>query len=349
MKIVVNARFLTQPLSGVQRYGIECSRQIKKLCPDAVFVAPRNILHTDIARELDVRGTGYNTGHVWEQLDLPLFLAGRKHPPLLSLANTAPLLYSNNYVTIHDLAFYHHPDWNSKRFSAWYNILVPRVATGARHIFTVSNTVRAELVKHYHLPATKVTVAYNGISEKMLSLGPRSGSDKENIILAVGTFNIRKNHPNLVNAYLGSSLRDSYQLVIIGDRNKIFRDSLLDEQAVAAANIKIYETMDEDELVSTYRRSAILASLSLYEGFGIPVLEGLYNGCKVVCSDIPIYRELYDGYVTFCDPLSVPGITAALETAAAAPPATVGQAAGLTAKYSYRRAAEAILARIAVK
>ena len=128
MKIFVNARFLTQPLSGVQRYGIECSRQIKKLHPEATFVAPGNILHTDIAKELNVKIVGKNTGHLWEQVDLPFYLARHKSPPLLSLANTAPLLYSNNFVTIHDLAFYHHPEWNSKAFSAWYNILIPRLA-----------------------------------------------------------------------------------------------------------------------------------------------------------------------------------------------------------------------------
>src|SRR5690348_16046794 len=122
MKIFVNARFLTQPLSGVQRYGIECSRQIKKLLPDVTFIAPHNVLHKDIAKELNVKVVGVNKGHLWEQVDLPFYLAKQKHPPLLNLANTGPLLYSNNFITIHDLAFYHRPEWNSKAFSTWYNI-----------------------------------------------------------------------------------------------------------------------------------------------------------------------------------------------------------------------------------
>ena len=81
MKIFVNARFLTQPVSGVQRYGIECSRQIKKLLPDTVFLTPKNILHHDIANELGARVIGLNTGHLWEQADLPLFLLRNGLPP----------------------------------------------------------------------------------------------------------------------------------------------------------------------------------------------------------------------------------------------------------------------------
>src|SRR4051812_40519713 len=104
MKIVVNARFLTQPLSGVQRYGIECSRQIKKLYHEITFVCPQNVIHQDIAEELGVKIIGRREGHLWEQIDLPLYLAGMKYPPLLNLANTAPIRYRNNYVTIHDLA-----------------------------------------------------------------------------------------------------------------------------------------------------------------------------------------------------------------------------------------------------
>lgn len=348
MKIFVNARFLTQPLSGVQRYAIECSRQIVKLHPDAVFVAPRNILHTDIAKELNVRTVGFNKGHIWEQSDLPLYLARKKYPPLISLANTAPLLYSNNYLTIHDLAFFHHPEWNSKQFSAWYNILIPRLAAGAKHVFTVSNTVRGELMKHYHLPAAKVSVTYNGVSQKMMSLGPHSGAGKDKIVLAVGTFNIRKNHPNLVAAYLDSTLKDTHQLVIIGDKNRVFAESSLDEKALENSHIKIFETMSEDELVSMYRRAEIVASLSLYEGFGIPVLEGLYNGCKVVCSDIPVYRELYDGYATFCNPASKAAIADALEVTTTRQAISSAQQSAIAAKYSYSKAAETILKHIVV-
>ena len=346
MKIFVNARFLTQPISGVQRYGIECSRQIKKLHPDVTFIAPKNIIHKDIAKELEVKVIGRNTGHPWEQVDLPLYLSNKKRPPLLNLANTAPLAYSNNYVTIHDLAFYHHPEWNSKAFSTWYNILIPRIAYQCRHIFTVSRAMREELIEYYKIPPAKISVTYNGISRRMLAAGPAYNVKKEKIILSVGSFNRRKNHQNLVTAFLNSKVKEDYILVIIGDKYKVFSESGLDEKSLAGSNIRIYHELTQEELTTTYRNAEVLVSLSLYEGFGIPLLEGLYNGCKVVCSDISVYRELYDNYACFCDPTDINSIARALEDVTSGNRIVNTDITPLLEKYSYARSAQLILDKI---
>ncbi len=346
MKIFVNARFLTQPVSGVQRYGIECSRQIKKLYPDVVFLAPQNILHKDIAQELDVKITGVNTGHLWEQVDLPLYLFRKGGGALFSPANTAPLLYGNNYFTIHDLAFYHHPEWNTKLFSVWYNYLIPRLARRSRHIFTVSETIREEIIKYYKISSGKVSVTYNGISGQMLGEATHEYVKKDKVILAVGTFSKRKNHQHLVNAFIESKVKDEYQLVIIGDKNKVFAESGLDENLLVNANIKIYDRVSSEELINMYARAEVLVSLSVYEGFGIPVLEGLYSGCKVICSDIAIYRELYNGYVHFCDPYDINSISAALGNVAGDQKNTDKRPDALFEKYNYTRSAHIILDQI---
>jgi glycosyltransferase involved in cell wall biosynthesis len=346
MKIFVNARFLTQPLSGVQRYGIECSRQIKKSYPEASFISPPNILHDDIANELGVIVTGKKTGHIWEQTELPMFMAKQKQAPLLNLANTAPLLYSNNYVTIHDLAFYHHPEWNSRKFSTWYNILIPRLALRSKHVFTVSETVKRELIKCYGLPPSKISVTYNGISQAMLNHPPEYKKAKEKIILAVGTFNKRKNHQNLVSAFQASELKDEYQLVIIGDKNKIFTESGFDELHLVRHNIKVYPTLTEEELIAMYQQAEIVVSLSLYEGFGIPLLEGLYNGCKIVCSDIPVYKELYDGVAHFCNPANIENIAATLIKSIKTAHPEANDNSKLFDKFNYQRAAEVILEKV---
>ena len=343
MKIFVNARFLTQPVSGVQRYGIECSRQIKKLLPETVFVAPKNILHDDIANELNARVIGKNTGHLWEQADLPLHLQRNGKPPLFSPANTAPVLYGNNYFTLHDLAFYHHPEWNSKAFSTWYNILIPRVAFNCRHMFTVSQTVREEIIRNYKISPGKISVTYNGISAEMQGMQQQQ---KEKIILAVGTFNKRKNHQNLVKAYQESNLTKDYQLVIIGDRNKVFAETGIDESLIKNTNIRIYDRLTAEELVEMYSKAEIVVSLSLYEGFGIPVLEGLYAGCKILCSDITVYRELYNACATFCDPNDINNISTTLEQTARGRQETASMCGASLAKYDYSKSAQVIIDEI---
>jgi len=347
MGIFVNARFLTQPVSGVQRYGIECSRQIKKLHNDITFISPGNILHKDIANELNAKVIGRNTGHLWEQKDLPLFMKKQLGAPLLNLANTAPLFYRNNFITIHDLAFYYHPEWNSKKFSAWYNFLIPRLARRSRHIFTVSKTIKDEIADNYKIAGDKITVTYNGISQRMTNSHKDEKPAKEKIIFSVGTFNQRKNHQNLIAAFIESGMGKNYQLVITGDKNKVFSETSLDEELLENSNVKIYSALSEDDLISMFQKAELVVSTSLYEGFGIPLLEGLYNGCRIVCSDIPVYRELYDGHASFCDPLNIKSIVSALtDTVKMQGSVTDSGAKLLFTKYSYKQSAQLILEQI---
>ena len=314
------------------------------MCPETVFLTPKNVLHRDIAAELGAKIIGVNSGHLWEQADLPLYLSRKGHPPLFSPANTAPVLYSNNYFTLHDLAFYHHPEWNTKAFSTWYNVLIPRLVFGCKHIFTVSQAIRDEIIKYYKVSPAKVSLTYNGISAQMEGGINVTSIPKEKIILCVGTFNRRKNHQNLVKAFIESRVKDEYQLVLIGDKNKVFAESGVDEQLLVNTNIKIYERLTSEELIGMYYRAEVLVSLSVYEGFGIPVLEGLYAGCKVVCSDIPVYRELYDGYVSFCDPYDVKNISQALEAVASKPANNDKERLdALFEKYNYTRSAQTII------
>ena len=264
-------------------------------------------------------------------------------PPLFSPANTAPLSYSNNYFTLHDLAFYHHPEWNSKPFSAWYNILIPGLARKCRHMFTVSHTVQDEIIRNYKISQDKISVTYNGISSEMQRMQPQK---KEKIILAVGTFSKRKNHQKLVKAYLESRLKNDYQLIIIGDKNKVFAETGIDETLLANTRIKIFGRLSSVELISMYAKAEIVVSLSLYEGFGIPVLEGLYSNCKVICSDIPVYRELYNGCATFCDPNDIKNISSSLETVAANEFSRNSRCPERLMKYDYASSARTIIDEI---
>ena len=312
-----------------------------------MFLAPLNILHQDVANELGAVVVGRNTGHTWEQLDLPFYLSSKKNPPLLSLANTAPLAHRNNFVCIHDLAFYHHPEWNSKAFSIWYNVLIPRIAMGARHIFTVSETMKQEIAACYRVPPARISVTYNGIGSHLTMPEGAPVPEKELMILSVGTFNVRKNHQQLIKAYLASEAKHQYRLVIVGDKNKVFTETGIDEQQLTSNNITILQHLTDGELKTIYQKAAVVVSLSDYEGFGIPMLEGLYFGCRLLCSDIPVYHELFDGYASFCNQKDVQAITDALNSLCTNDDTFAGPDAGrLFEKYSYERSARTILSKI---
>ena len=102
--VIINARFLTQPISGVQRFGIEIAKELKKNNLNLVFVSPKNIIHHDLAKELDVKVIGILKGHLWEQIELQSYVL-RKNAFLVSFCNTGPLFVRNQIITIHDLCF----------------------------------------------------------------------------------------------------------------------------------------------------------------------------------------------------------------------------------------------------
>ena len=347
MKLYVNARFLTQPVTGVQRYAIECSRKIKKLYPNTLFLTPHNIWNKNVAKELDAVIVGTHSGHVWEQIDLPRYL--NKHTasaPLFSPCNTAPLLYQSNFITLHDLAFYTHPEWNSRLFSKWYNLLIPRIVSKCKHLFTVSNTISAEIQHTYRVPASSISVTYNGVATEMMTMNRVVNEGRLKMILAVGSFNLRKNHQSLISAFINSNIKHTHTLVLVGDENKVFRETGIDPQTLKDNNITVHNHLTDHDLIRLYCQAEVLVSLSVYEGFGIPLLEGLFFGCKLVCSDIPVYRELYSSVATFTNPIIERDIVNALAIAIAAATPSVQLVQELCATYNYQTSAATILQKM---
>src|ERR1035437_7766085 len=199
MLIFVNARFVTQELSGVQRYAAEISKEIKQQFPQAIFLSPENILNKELADVLDVKIIGNNSGHLWEQLDLFLYLnkLKKQNPFLINLSNTAPLLFFNNLLVIHDLAPLKSATWNSALFKIAYRFLLPRLAHKSSHLFTVSETMKKEIVENLNILDSKIGITYNGLSDFFLMQTPVQ-IVKQKIILAVGSINKRKNYEQLI-------------------------------------------------------------------------------------------------------------------------------------------------------
>lgn len=304
--IFVNARFLTQQLTGVQRYAIEISLQIKKHYPDVEFVAPKGIRHRHIAQQLNVKQIGRFRGVLWEQMELPRYV-GKSGGVLLSLCNTAPLAYSKNALVVHDLAFHFAPKSMHILFRTWYRFLLPKLIYRSLYLFVVSKTVRNE-IKQVFQTDRKIELAYNGIFIQANYPGLSFASPGP-YILHVGSFNSRKKITNLVRAFLADArLYLNYKLVFIGaNSNRLIKDMPISHSAII-----IQTGCSDEELIEWYRNASCLVSLSTYEGFNLPIAEALFMGCRVVCSDIPVHRELFDNRAYFCDPNAISGIASTL-------------------------------------
>ncbi|MGK5054307.1 glycosyltransferase family 4 protein [Janthinobacterium sp. RB2P8] len=305
--VFVNARFLTQSITGVQRYALEICRILKKIDSSIRFVAPNNIIHPALAEELGVEVIGRFTGHLWEQLELPIFLKRNGSPLLFSLATTAPIFYKRKIVTIHDLAFLHFPDAHSWKFRCFYRFLIPRVLRSSLHITTVSEFSKNDISIKYNIRRDNISVIYNASS---FDQNPNENfAVKNNVILAVGSVQAYKNIETLVAAFniFKTQVEPGYVLKLVGGLNKnVFKDVTFGEIIKKQGDdVKLTGYLTDTELHELYRSSKCFVFPSLFEGFGIPPLEAMACGCPVIASNATSIPEVCKDGALYFDPYNI--------------------------------------------
>ncbi len=308
----VNSRFLTQQITGVQRYAIEISRKIKHLYPEAKFISPKNVIHNDISTYLEAETSGNLSGHLWEQLELPLFLRQVKSRLLVNLANTAPLLYKNQFITIHDLAFLRNPKWFSIKASIYYRLLIPALARRAQKIITVSEFSKSEIMHLLNIPDHKISVVYNGISEELCKNRDiefrKNNNEYGNYVLALSSSDPRKNIKKLISAYRKLNLGDT-KLILAGGENRIFaKNESMKEIIRSDDNIIDVGYVSDSKLMNLYSNAKLFIYPSLYEGFGLPPLEAMAAGCPVLVSNTASLPEVCGEAACYVDPYKVDSI-----------------------------------------
>lgn len=300
MIVYINARFLTQQITGVQQFAFEICRYLQCSDIDFVLLVPGGCVVPQALSHLPHKVVGKNGGYIWEQVELPSFLKKMGSPLLINFCNTAPLLYSNQWITIHDLAFMHHPEWFAKSFARVYRFLIPRIAKRSKKLFTVSETIKKQLHKLLNIPIQKIEILHNGIHHELLQVANNVNAARKKYILTVSSINPRKNLQTLILAFSQADLND-YELMVVGAKNAVFGNTRLD----VPKNVVFTGYLSNAELIKLYQESSLFVSLSYDEGFGIPALEALYCGCPVLLSDIPVYRECFGEVASFTSPFNV--------------------------------------------
>jgi glycosyltransferase involved in cell wall biosynthesis len=297
--IVINARFLTQPITGVQRYAIElCNRLPDKIRNNqVVFVAPKVPMMYEINDSFKIYNFGVFKGQLWEQIDLPLFLKKNNSPLLINLVGIGPIFYSNKIMALYDLAFKHYPEWFAFKFQKAYNILIPQSIKRARVIITDSEYVKKDIIKTYHVNSDKIEVIYAAPSGKF----EFRNLVREKFILTVSSIDPRKNLKRVLEAY--KYLKSDYRLIVVGSKNKTFKELRLQDDLL---NEKVVFTgyLSDEELIELYNKAEIFIYASLFEGFGIPPLEAQACGCPCIVSNTTALPEVYLDSVEYCDPYS---------------------------------------------
>ena len=199
-------------------------------------------------------------------------------------------------VTLHDLAVLRHPE-TFNRWTRWYSRrYLPRIVDAATHVVAVSSFTAGEGVELLGLDESKVRVIPHGVEEPFV---PEGTAATGRYALAVGTVEPRKNLPRAVEA----AKRAGVDLRVVGP------------EGWGDVGVESLGYVPDDVLAALYRGAECLVFPSLYEGFGLPVLEAMACGTPVVTTNFGATAELAGDAAVLVDPYDAEGIASGIEDA----------------------------------
>ena len=267
--VAIDARAAARPeLGGVERWAREMAMRLPALRPGGYEVMrPRpRLVH--------------RAGHAWEQLALPL--RARHAPLLVCPANLAPAASRRTVLVLHDAAALRHPGWYSPPYVAWQRRLLPVLVARARSLVTVSEFSRRELAELLGADPARIAVVPGGVDPRFepgADPGParRAHGLGRPYVLCVASHTARKNLAALVPAARALAAEGVDVAVAGGHRPQFAAEAGLDD-------LKLLGHVDDALLPGLYAGAEAFVLPSLYEGFGLPVLEAMAAGTPVVAT-----------------------------------------------------------------
>jgi glycosyltransferase involved in cell wall biosynthesis len=222
-----------------------------------------------------------------------------------------------NVVMVRDLNYLNFGATFSFAQRGMRRLTVPLSLRLADKVVTISESAKREIVERFGLSERRVAVVHNSFCP-MTRAAARDAQDGEGrgrpYVLAVGTLKLHKNYERLLDAFAGLRDRET-ELVIVGRDDG--RASILRERIARlgiAERVRLLGFVEEEELAALYRRARMFVFPSLYEGFGMPLLEAMAHDVPVACSDLDVFREVAGDAAAYFDPTDVEAMSRAMET-----------------------------------
>jgi glycosyltransferase involved in cell wall biosynthesis len=304
----INGRFMTQRMTGVQRYAYEIVASLNEISSEDDDVARRLGFRlvmppgADVRpalSQIDVRQTKFGSGHAWDQFVLPWYGTSG----VLSLGNFGPVLGRHHIVCIHDANTFIQPESYSRAFGLAYRTLLPLIGRRASRVATVSQFSADMLVKYGICRREKIFIAPNGHEHALRWDAKRAEVPllkilKRPYVLLLGSSAKHKNVHVILEQARGLDAA-GIDIVVVGATSSIFSAHGADYQR---SNIHHAGFVGDDDLAALYEGALCLAFPSKTEGFGIPPLEAMARSCPVVSSNAASLMEVGANAVTYVAP-----------------------------------------------
>jgi glycosyltransferase involved in cell wall biosynthesis len=308
--IVLNGRFLTQGLTGVQRFATEVTRALDAMNAPIRLLAPPGAEGLERFPNLRPAIIGSRKGQAWEQFDLPRAARGQF---LVSLGNTGPVLMGRSQaVVIHDAGVFDTPESYGRAFRLWYRTLHRRLARQGARIVTVSRFSAGRIGSALGLDPASIPVLPEG-GEHILrddaeaALLPQHGLVPGRYALAVGTGAAHKNLAAL-DAAVAVLEEAGMVLAVAGSKDpRVFR-----AEGSSRPGLRALGRVTDGGLRALYENAACLLFPSRYEGFGLPPLEAMWCGCPVIAARAGAVPEVCGDAALWFDPEAPSGMADAL-------------------------------------
>lgn len=318
-RIYINGRFLSQPITGVQRYALELMHHFDALLETELFdheiklicLIPDRDSPSCSWKNIAVRSIGNFSGNIWEQFELPLYLNGQL---LFSPANIGPWHYPNQVVTLHDASVFAFPEAYSLAFRVKYKFIFNQLAMRAASLLTDSKFSRQELAHYLEIVPERFLIVPLGSDhlddvQSDPNILKKNDLKTESYLLLVASHSPHKNYHAAIQAV--RMIDRNIRLVSVGGSyRRVFKNSNLINTASDILNLGY---INDQKLKALYENALGFIAPSLYEGFGLPVLEAMRLGCPVISSHAASLPEVAGDAALYFDPNHVSSIAEAIE------------------------------------
>ena len=324
MRIAVNTRLLIKnKLDGIGRYSFEVLKRIVKTNPKIefhfIFDRPfsSDFIFADNIKTHILQPPARHPvlWYIWFEIQLPRLINRIKPNVFFSPDGFMSIKLHNipTVITMHDINFEHRPDDLHWLHSLYYRTYFKKYAHLSTHIITVSEFSKKDIMTNYQVSKNKITVAYNGVGnnfqpiqkEKQVIIKKKYSKQKD-FFLFIGSLHKRKNIKNLLLAFDMYRPKGENKLLIIGKKKwwdkqteKVYEHMKYKEDVIFIGQI------NDELMVNILASSKALCFVSIFEGFGLPIIEAMKCHVPVITSNTSSMPEIAGNAALIVDPHNI--------------------------------------------